>query len=195
MNIYKDVFVYNDKYKNMSNEQIINKFDKLWNKRIKLILQFTKNEEKEAVLKILKNKRYDEYIKLLTELKIIFPFPEDLLNKMDEIQVLFKTLKEHYIDSTTRGYCFIMSTALSLLFDDSYVLNRGIINLPLISIEHQWLEHNDKVYDTTLHLIFPKEYYYSIYKPSNLHQLTEEEIEKIKRDPFNGIKKKENTRK
>ena len=62
MNIYKDVFVYNDKYKNMSNEQIINKFDKLWNKRIKLILQFTKNEEKEAVLKILKNKRYDEYI-------------------------------------------------------------------------------------------------------------------------------------
>ena len=188
MNIYKDIFVYNDRYNNMTPEQVINKFNKQWNKRIKLILQFTKSDELDSVLKILKNKRYDEYIKLLTDLKIIIPFPEDLLNKMDEIKVLFKTLKEHYIDSTTRGYCFIMSTALSLIFDNSYILNRGIINLPLISTEHQWLEYDNKVYDTTLHLIFPKEYYYSIYTPSNIHQLTEEEIEKIKNNPFNGIK-------
>lgn len=138
---------------------------------------------------MLKNKRYDEYIKLLTDLKIITPFSEELLNEMNKVVVLGKTLKDHFIDNTTRGRCFAMSTALSLIFNENYVLNRGIINLPLISIEHQWLEYDGKVYDTTFHLIFPKDYYYNMHTPKNVHQLTNEEIENIKNDILNRIKK------
>lgn len=46
MNIYKDVFILDKKYNNMTNEQIINKFNKTWDKRINLVLKFTKDEEK-----------------------------------------------------------------------------------------------------------------------------------------------------
>jgi len=189
MNIYKDVFFLNKKHKNMTNEEIIDNFNKVWDKRINLILKFKKEEQKASIYKLLKNKKYDEYIKLLTELKIIVPFSEELLDEMNNIQVLGKSLKEHYNDYTTRGNCFSMSVALSMIFKNEFVLNRGIINLPLISVDHQWLEYDNKVYDTTFHLIFPKEYYYDIYSPNNVHRLTTDEIENIKNDIFNGIKK------
>lgn len=189
INLYKDVFSLNKKHKYMSNEEIIDNFNKVWCKRINLILKFDKAEQKESIYKLLKNKKYQEYIKLLTDLKIIVPFPKELLDEMDNIQVLGNSLKEHYNNYTTRGNCFSMSVALSMFFQNGFVLNRGIVNLPLISIEHQWLEYNNKVYDTTFHLIFPKEYYYNIYFPNNIHSLTTDEIESIKNNPFNGIKK------
>jgi len=188
MHIYKDVFVYNSKYEKLSNEEIIQKFNKTWDKRIKFILMFEK--EKDATLKLLLNKRYDEYIKLLTDIGIISHFSEQLLKEMGNVYVDSKSLSEHFEDSTTRGRCYSMSTGLSLLFDDC-VLNKGIVNFPLISVEHQWLEHDDKVYDTTLHLVFPKDYYYNIYTPKDVKKLTEEEIEKIKRNPLNRIEKRD----
>lgn len=190
MNIYKDVFVFDKKYENMSNEEIIIKFNKIWDRRMNLILKLTKTNDKQATYNLLNNKKHDEYIKLLQDLKIITPFPIELLNKMEEISILEKNLKQHFEDYTTRAYCFSMSVALSLIFENNYVINRGTICLPLINFEHQWLEHNNKVYDTTMNLIFPKDHYYQIYSPYNIQQLTEEEIDTIKNDIFKQIKKK-----
>ena len=188
MNIYNDVFVYSDKYKNLSNEEIIEIFNQEWDKRINYVLRFNKN--KDTTLKLLSNKRYDEYIKLLTDLGIIYPFSEDLLERMQNVCVNFKSLKDHFSDWTTRGKCYSMSVALSLLFDNCN-LYKGIVHFPLVNVEHQWLEHDNKVYDTTLHLVFPKEYYYGIYKPSDIKKLTQDEIEQIMNNPLNIIRKKE----
>ena len=191
MDIYKDVFVYSNKYEKLSNSEILDKFNSEWDKRIKYVLKFTKN--KETTLKFLLNKRYDEYIKLLTDIGIVSYFPEHLLKQMETVYVGYKSLKDHFAEWTTRGKCYSMSVALSLLFDNC-ILNKGIISFPLVSIEHQWLEYEGKVYDTTLQLIFPKEYYYDIYSPKEVKELTEEEIEKTKRDVLNNIMIKQNTR-
>lgn len=184
MDIHKEVFVYSNKYENLTNYEILTKFNNVWEKRIKHVLRFTKN--KETTLKFLLNKRYEEYIRLLTDIGIIIEFPEHLLKRMEEVRVNYKTLKEHFMDDTTRGKCYSMSVALSTLFDE-FTLNKGTINLPLVSVEHQWLEHDNKVYDTTMHLIFPKDYYYNIYMPNNVRKLTQEEIDEIKNDILNNI--------
>ena len=57
MNIYKDVFAYSSKYERSSDEEIIKKFNKVWDKRIRFVLMFEK--EKDAALKLLQEKRIE----------------------------------------------------------------------------------------------------------------------------------------
>ena len=191
MNLYKTVFSYNRKqYKDATNERVINDFNSKWDKRINQIIKRTNENEKNATYKILKNKRYEEYIELLRELKIVIPFPQELLNEMNRVYISGKSLEDHFKDWTTRGECYSMSVALSTLFSGQFVINKAQLKKPLITFEHQWLEHDGYVYDTTFHLIFPREVYYSLYCPENIHTLTNEEIDKIKRNIFNRIEVK-----
>lgn len=156
MNIYKDVFTYNKKdLKKLNSEEIIKKFNRTWYKRIKLIMKLTKKNYKNATLNLLYNKKYEEYIKLLTDLGIVIPFTNELLKKMENVTVGDKTLMQHFIDYTTRGLCESMSVALSTVFEEETVIKSGTLHMPIIEIFHQWLEYNGKVYDTTMHLIFP----------------------------------------
>lgn len=189
MNIYKDVFTYNKKdLKKLNSEEIIKKFNRTWYKRIKLIMKLTKKNYKNATLNLLYNKKYEEYIKLLTDLGIVIPFTNELLKKMENVTVGDKTLMQHFINYTTRGLCESMSVALSTVFEEETVIKSGTLHMPIIEIFHQWLEYNGKVYDTTMHLIFPIDYYYDIYTPKNIHQLTNDEIESIKNDVYYEIR-------
>ena len=82
MNIYKDVFTYkkNDLNK-VTTEEIIKKFNSVWDKRIKLVMTLTKKNDEAATLNLLNNKRYEEYIKLLTDIGIVVPFNSELMCK------------------------------------------------------------------------------------------------------------------
>ena len=188
MNLYSTVFSYDRKcYKDKTNEQVINDFNNKWNKRVSQIIKRSNESEKEAIYKFLENKRYEEYIELLKELKIVIPFQQELLNEMNRVYVLGKSLEDHFKDWTTRSECYSMSVALSTLFSDQFIINKAQLKMPLTTFEHQWLEHNGYVYDTTFHLVFPKEVYYDLYCPEDIHTLTNEEIDKIKNDIFNNI--------
>ncbi len=191
MNLYKSVFSYDRKrYKDATNEQIIFDFNNMWDKRIIQIIKRTNENEKDATYKILENKRYEEYIELLKELKIVIPFPQELLDQMSRVYVSGKSLSNHFKDWTTRSECHSMSVALSTLFSDQFTIKKAKIRKPFITFEHQWLEYNNNVFDTTFHLIFPKDVYYSLYCPENIHILTNEEIDKIKNNIFNRIEVK-----
>lgn len=107
---------------------------------------------------------------------------------MENVTVGDKTLMQHFIDYTTRGLCESMSVALSAVFEEETVIKSGTLHMPIIEIFHQWLEYNGKVYDTTMHLIFPIDYYYDIYTPKNIHQLNNDEIESIKNDVYYKIR-------
>lgn len=185
MNIHKDVFTYNkNDLKKVTTEEIIKKFNSVWDKRIKLVMTLTKKNDKTATLNLLNNKRYEEYIKLLRDIGIVVPFNKELMDQMESITVGDKSLVQHFEDHTTRGRCKSMSVALSTIFDESAIIKSGTLHMPLIEFFHQWLEYDGKVYDTTMHLIFPIDYYYNIYTPENVHQLTNDEIEKIKNDIY-----------
>lgn len=185
MNIHKDVFTYNkNDLKKVTTEEIIKKFNSVWDKRIKLVMTITKKNDKAATLNLLNNKRYEEYIKLLTDIGIVVPFNKELMDQMGSVTVGDKSLAQHFEDYTTRGRCKSMSVALSTIFDESTIIKSGTLHMPLIEFFHQWLEYDGKVYDTTMHLIFPIDYYYNIYTPENVHQLTNDEIEKIKNDIY-----------
>lgn len=191
MNLHKTVFSYDRKqYKDATNEQVINDFNSKWNMKISQIINRINENEKNSMCRILENKRYEEYIELLKELKIVIPFPPELLNQMKSVYVSGKSLADHFKEWTTRGECHSMSVALSTLFLDQFIINKAQLKMPLITFEHQWLEYNGYVYDTTFHLIFPREIYYSLYCPENVHTLTNEEIDKIKNDIFNKIEVK-----
>ena len=185
MNIYKDVFTYkkNDLNK-ITTEEIIKKFNSVWDKRIKLVMTLTKKNDEAATLNLLNNKRYEEYIKLLTDIGIVVPFNSEIMEQMENVNVGDKSLAQHFDDYTTRGRCKSMSVALSTIFEEGTIIKNGTLHMPLIEFFHQWLEYEGKVYDTTMHLIFPIDYYYNIYAPENVHQLTNEEIEKIKNDIY-----------
>ena len=188
MNIHKDIFTYNkNDFKKVPAEEIIKKFNSVWDKRIKLVMTLTKKNDKTATLNLLNNKRYEEYIKLLTDIGIVVPFTSELMEQMENVTVCDKSLAQHFNDYTTRGRCKSMSVALSTIFEESAVIKSGTLHMPLIEFFHQWLEHEGKVYATTMHLIFPIDYYYDIYTPENVHQLTNEEIEKIKNDIYNKV--------
>jgi len=185
MNIHKDVFTYNkNDLKKAQTKEIIKKFNSVWDKRIRLVMALTKKNHKTATLKLLNNKRYEEYIKLLIDIGIVVPFSNELMAKMQNVLVGDKSLSKHFDDYTTRGLCKSMSVALSTIFEEDFVIKNAILHMPLIEFFHQWLEYDGKVYDTTMHLIFPIDYYYSIYNPKNINQLTAEEIEKIKNDIY-----------
>lgn len=185
MNIHKDVFTYNkNDLKKVTTEEIIKKFNSVWDKRIKLVMTITKKNDKAATLNLLNNKRYEEYIKLLTDIGIVVPFNKELMDQMGSVTVGDKSLAQHFEDYTTRGRCKSMSVALSTIFDESAIIKSGTLHMPLIEFFHQWLEYDGKVYDTITHLIFPIDYYYNIYTPENVHQLTNDEIEKIKNDIY-----------
>lgn len=193
MDLNKVVFSYKKYYDVATNEQIINYFNKKWDKIISQIMKKTKEKEKISTYKFLENKRYEEYIELLKKLKIVIPFPQELLNQMDKVFVMGTSLKNHFEHWTTRGKCYSMSVALSQIFFDKFIINRGKLQKPLITFEHQWLEYDGNVYDTTFHLIFPKEIYYNLYYPKNIHTLTNEEIDEIKNN--NRIEVKTSKRK
>lgn len=185
MNVNKDVFTYNkNDLKKVNTEEIIKKFNSVWDKRIKLVMTLTKKNDKAATLNILNNKRYEEYIKFLADIGIVIPFTGELMEQMDNVTVADKSLAQHFNDYTTRGRCKSMSVALSTIFEKNVVIKSGILHMPLIEFFHQWLEYDGKAYDTTMHLIFPIDYYYNIYTPENVHQLTNDEIEKIKNDIY-----------
>ena len=185
----KTVFKYNKtNLKNASHSEIIKKFNIIWDKKIKLVMMLTKKNDKKAVFSLLENKRYEEYINLLVNIGIVTSFSDKLLDEMENVLVGDISLKQHFKEYTTRGRCKAMSVALSTLFGNNAVLKNGTIHVPLIEFFHQWLEYDGKVYDTTLHLIFPVDYYYAIYSPVDVHQLTDEEIEKIKNNILNRIK-------
>lgn len=185
MNIHKDVFTYNkNDLKKVTTEEIIKKFNSIWDKRIKLVMALTKKNDKAATLNLLNNKRYEEYIKLLTDIGIVVPFNSELMEQMESVTVGDKSLAQHFNDYTTRGCCKSMSVGLSTIFKENAVIKNGTLHMPLIEFFHQWLEYEEKVYDTTMHLIFPIDYYYNIYTPENVHQLTNDEIEKIKNDIY-----------
>ena len=60
MNIHKDVFTYNkNDLKKVTTEEIIKKFNSVWDKRIKLVVTLTKKNDKAATLNLLNNKRYE----------------------------------------------------------------------------------------------------------------------------------------
>ena len=147
-------------------------------------MTLTKKNDKAATLNILNNKRYEEYIKFLADIGIVIPFTGELMEQMDNVTVADKSLAQHFNDYTTRGRCKSMSVALSTIFEKNVVIKSGILHMPLIEFFHQWLEYDGKAYDTTMHLIFPIDYYYNIYTPENVHQLTNDEIEKIKNDIY-----------
>ena len=191
MNIYKDVFSYNkNDLKNINTEEIIRKFNVVWDKRIKLVMTLTKKSNKTATLNLLNNKRHEEYIKLLIDIGIVVPFPAELMKSMENVIVDDKNLAQHFNDYTTRGRCKTMSVALSTLFEEGFIIKNATLHTPLIEFYHQWLEHDGKVYDTTKQRVFPINYYYDIYKRENIHELTIEEIEKIKHDPYYKITSK-----
>lgn len=174
------------KLKGNNNEQIIERFNNAWNKKIDKVLKKCEENERESLLRYLNNQRHEEYIELLCNLGIIINFPDDLLTKMKDVYVNYESLYDHFFNGTTRGMCYSMSTALSLVILNSNLI-KGTINIPLISFEHQWLEYNDKVYDTTFKKIFPKKIYYDIFKPTNINKLTPDDIDNIKNGFFTKI--------
>lgn len=188
MDIYKDVFTYKkNKIKQKNGDELIKKFNKIWDKRIKFVMALTKKNDKNATLNLLNNKRYEEYLKLLVDIGIVTSFDDALMKKMEKVMVVGKTLAQHFKDYTTRGYCESMSVALSTIFEKEFTIKNATLHTPLIKFYHQWLECEGKVYDTTKHLIFPIDYYYDIYMPENIHKLTNEEIDKIKNDIYYRI--------
>lgn len=78
-----------------------------------------------------------------------------------------KTVYEMLINSNNK--CYVTSFILTLLFDEfalakGKVLFRGVANQPIEEhMKHGWLEVDDEVYDTTLHLIFKKTVYYELF--------------------------------
>jgi len=88
MNIHKDVFTYNkNDLKKAQTKEIIKKFNSVWDKRIRLVMALTKKNHKTATLKLLNNKRYEEYIKLLIDIGIVVPFSNELMAKMQNVLV------------------------------------------------------------------------------------------------------------
>ena len=63
MDIYIDVFSYKkNKIKQKNGDELIKKFNKIWDKRIKFVMALTKKNDKNATLNLLNNKRYEEYL-------------------------------------------------------------------------------------------------------------------------------------
>lgn len=187
MDIYKQVFDTSRIDNSQNSEKLICQFKKKWDSRIKYVITFTKDNEKESVMKLLLDQKDTEYIELLKKLNIVTEFPDSLLSTMKCIYVGKKSLYQHFLDYSTRGHCVSMSTALLFAFPSDVNLYKGIIQTPLLNFQHQWLEHNDKIYDTTRHLVFPIKYYYEIFNPLNVKSVTLDEIEQIKTKPLYEI--------
>ena len=73
MNIHKDIFTYNkNDLKKVTNEEIIKKFNSVWDKGIKLVMTLTKRNDKAATLKLLNNKKYEECIETYVNIWRLF---------------------------------------------------------------------------------------------------------------------------
>ena len=107
----------------------------------------------------LNNLEFRNFIDIMTKLNKVDFFDELLLKKMKTFKLTDNmTMYDFFVHGLNSGYCGFTVLLLSLMFDDCSIVFgkndyiKGTENSP--NGEHAWLKVNDKIYDTSLGLVF-----------------------------------------
>lgn len=107
----------------------------------------------------LNNSEFKEFIDVMFILNEVCFFDETLLKKMKNFKLTDNmSMYDFFANGLNSGHCGFTSILLSLLFDDCSIVFgeniyiNGTENSP--NGEHAWIKVNNKIYDTSLGLIF-----------------------------------------
>lgn len=125
----------------------------------------------------------------------IVPFDDEFYNKMSHVYFNCIPISMHikYLRPTMGpGKCYDRSLYMFFCFDDS-LLVRGDIKVLEVKYGkkqagHGWIEIGDYVYDPTTLMRYEKEYYYQLYKISNVQKTSKEEYNKINNNYYDEVR-------
>ena len=114
--------------------------------------------------------------------KTILKFNEQLIEKMYAVRCGGVPLSFHLLDlRKTDTWCVHSAMLLEWVVPNSIVVSANIITIEDgRETLHTWVEADGFVYDTTYGLVYNKELYYDLYKPTKVEITTAESIENFK---------------